>query len=695
MTLVPALVFALLEGSLWLFGYGQSTDFFRDGSGVEKADVWIDNPKFGQWVFPRGLDRVPPPVPFALPKVKARGTYRVFVLGESAAMGFPDPSTSFARVLEVMLRARYPDTDFEVVNASMVAINSHIVLPIARQCARREPDLLVVHLGNNEVVGPFGATGVLGPVSPPLRIIRANLALKTARTGQLLNRLVHRLGQKQAARTWQGMTMFVNSQVPADDSRLSRIRAHFRDNLEDICGVAASAGLPVIVCTIPVNLRDCAPFASAHAADLDDEQAQAWEKAYQSGVRLEEKKAFADAVRSYQQASQIDDGFADLSFRLGRCCLALGKTGEARRHFLRARDLDTLRFRSDTSINETIRAVVAARAGGASLADAERAFQDASPSGLPGEELFLEHVHMNFRGNYLLARTVFESIVELAPSALGGGEKAAPLSEQECAERLGQTQWNELKVVAQIADMLDHQPPFTSQLDHRERNRRWREKQQALQKRLQDGGLQKAVAVYHKAVQANPGDWMIRLNLGHLLTECNAPKQAEEQYLEALGCLRHCFPAHVKIGNLMVRTGRAAEAVYHFREALRLEPDWEEAHFGLAEALAAQGKNDEARAIYEARLRQEPNRSSGHLALGRFLLRNDEPTEAEQHFTQALELEPGNPAIHALLGDAALAQGKTAQAIERYQAALRIRPDWPDLRARLAAVRKKLGQPAR
>src|SRR5436305_11939586 len=121
---------------------------------------------------------------FALPAVKPRGTYRVFVLGESAARGHPDPSNSFSRVLEVMLRDRYPDKHFEVVNAAMIAINSHIVLPIARQCLEHSPDLLVVHLGNNEVVGPFGAAGVLGPFSPRLGVIRANLALKKTRTGQ-------------------------------------------------------------------------------------------------------------------------------------------------------------------------------------------------------------------------------------------------------------------------------------------------------------------------------------------------------------------------------------------------------------------------------------------------------------------------------------------------------------------------------
>src|SRR5262249_49934397 len=153
------------------------------------------NMAFERWVFPPALQGVTQPVPFALPKRKAPGTYRIFVLGESAAMGFPDPSTSFARVLEVMLRERHPDTRFEVVNAAMVAINSHIVLPIARQCVRHEPDLFIVHLGNNEVVGPFGAAGVLGPFSASRGMIQANLAVKTARSGQLLHQLVGHFGQ--------------------------------------------------------------------------------------------------------------------------------------------------------------------------------------------------------------------------------------------------------------------------------------------------------------------------------------------------------------------------------------------------------------------------------------------------------------------------------------------------------------------
>ncbi len=46
-------------------------------------------------------------------------------------------------------------------------------------------DIWVIYMGNNEVVGPFGAGTVFGRQVPPLPLIRASLALKTTRIGQL------------------------------------------------------------------------------------------------------------------------------------------------------------------------------------------------------------------------------------------------------------------------------------------------------------------------------------------------------------------------------------------------------------------------------------------------------------------------------------------------------------------------------
>src|SRR6516225_3057970 len=87
--------------------------------------------------FPPGMIKTPEA--YAIPAEKPQGTFRIFVLGESAAMGDPDPAYAFSRYLEVMLRQRFPAMTFEVVNTGSVAINSHVSLIIARELAKQRP----------------------------------------------------------------------------------------------------------------------------------------------------------------------------------------------------------------------------------------------------------------------------------------------------------------------------------------------------------------------------------------------------------------------------------------------------------------------------------------------------------------------------------------------------------------------------
>ena len=131
-------------------GYGASSAFFvKTADGTDCAT----NAAFCAPFFPADAELQPWPV--RLPARKPAGTLRVFVLGESAAMGTPDPSFGFARILEVMLRRAYPARRFEVVNAAVRGINSHLILPIARECAEHEPDLFVIYAGNNEMTGLY------------------------------------------------------------------------------------------------------------------------------------------------------------------------------------------------------------------------------------------------------------------------------------------------------------------------------------------------------------------------------------------------------------------------------------------------------------------------------------------------------------------------------------------------------------
>ena len=159
-TLIPLLFFGSAELGLRLAGYGYPTRFFQKTRMGERV-VLVENEKFGRRFFPPSLAREPRPL--ILAPEKPADTIRIFVFGESAAMGDPEPAYGFSRILEVLLRERFPGRRFEVVNVAMTAINSHAILPLARECARLQGDVWVIYMGNNEVEGPFGSGTIFGP----------------------------------------------------------------------------------------------------------------------------------------------------------------------------------------------------------------------------------------------------------------------------------------------------------------------------------------------------------------------------------------------------------------------------------------------------------------------------------------------------------------------------------------------------
>lgn len=267
---VPLLVFGLLEISLRLCGFGHPTSFLLERAG-RAGTLLIQNNQFGWRFFGARMARLPHAI--ALPQPKAPGTIRVFVFGESAAFGDPQPAFGLPRMLEAQLELRHPGVKFEVVNAAMTGINSHTILPIARDCASAQGDVWVIYMGNNEVVGPFGAGTVFGPQVPPLPLIRASLAVKATRLGQLFDATRERLQPPPPGKEeWGGMVMFLNQKVSATDPRMEKLYHHFRCNLEDILRAGRDHGVGIVLSTMAVNLKDCAPFASVHGASLSPAQ---------------------------------------------------------------------------------------------------------------------------------------------------------------------------------------------------------------------------------------------------------------------------------------------------------------------------------------------------------------------------------------------------------------------------------------
>src|SRR6185436_10208684 len=147
---------------------------------------------------------------------------------------------------------------------------------------------------------------------------------------------------------------------------------------------------------------------------------------------------------------------------------------EAKRSSELARDLDALRFRADEPINRAIRNSATAPPG-LKFVDALELIARSSPRGVAGEELFYEHVHFNFAGNYLMARAFTDQIIP------GLTNPAALLTEAECARRLALTDFDRYRVLDEVRQRLE-QPPFTSQLGHEERGQRISEQLKRLDK---------------------------------------------------------------------------------------------------------------------------------------------------------------------------------------------------------------------
>jgi tetratricopeptide (TPR) repeat protein len=605
--LAPLVLLGGLELGLRLAGCGYDARFFVPHAAAPAGDL-AENRRFSWRFFPPTLARYPQPLLF--PARKPPGVYRVFVFGESAAEGDPAPEFGFSRILEVLLRARYPGTRFEVLNVAFTAINSHVVLPIAREAADQQGDLWLVYMGNNEVIGPFGAATVFSRAAPPLPIVRATLALKRTRLGQWCDAVLSRARRSDHAnKGWGGMSMFVQNRLRWGEPGLDRVYRSFQRNLSDITRLGRQAGAQVALFTVAVNLRDSPPFASRHRPDLTADLLAQWTALYQAGIRAEGATNFAQAVAEFKRAAQLDGSFADLEFRWARCCLALGDQTAAREHFARARDLDTLRFRADSKLNSLIRDLARQWSdAGVRLLDAERHFAAQTADGIPGAEWFYEHVHFTFAGNYALARFAAQELAPLFETRLAKPEEAALapwLSEAECMARLAYTPGLQYEIAEGMRRRLE-EPVFGGQVDHATQVRSLQEHLALLRGQDKPAARQRAVQTCRQAVARWPEDSTLHCILARALTGIDDLAGAAEEWRQVSRLLPHAALPHFELAELASRQARTNDAIAHCQAALRLDPDHAKSHQALGVLYAQTGQNRAALDHLRTALRLDP-----------------------------------------------------------------------------------------
>lgn len=325
---------------------------------------------------------------------KQKGGYRIVVQGGSTAAGFPyGRFAGLAAMLDERLEATFPNREIEVISTAMAAVNSYTLLDFADEIVALEPDAVLIYAGHNEYLGVLGvASGLTQKRSRAATLLHLRLA--RFRTYQLLQHGIAggraMLAASDASpepRTL--MTRAASGVAIAYESPTYREGARqWQDNLLEILDTYRDAGIPVYLGTLVSNEKDLPPF---DGGDPDDEDsANAW-------------------------------------FARGRERQNAGDPDAARSAYRNARDRDALPFRAPGAFNDIIRR--AAQRDGVQRVDVLRHFESASPDGILGGELLLEHVHPNAEGYFLLADAYYEALRRA--EVIGDWSNAPPRSVAE------------------------------------------------------------------------------------------------------------------------------------------------------------------------------------------------------------------------------------------------------------------------
>lgn len=508
-------------------GLGFDTSYYRVETDEHGVDWYRENRDFTVTFFSEELVRRPPVM--KIPVEKGKNTYRIFVLGGSAAMGDPEASFSVSRTLQIMLEEAYPDIHFEVVNAAITAINSTVVKYVAQDCAKLEPDLFVVYVGNNEVIGPFGPASVFTPFMASPVWVNLTVALRKSKIGQVIT---HFIASSSGKNEWGGMQMFLDQSISEHDPRLKGVYRLYHHNLTKIVESASKASSDVLLCNVPTNTRDFAPFLTATSKGIPEQASQKCNSLVVQGDDALTGFHEEDALGFYRSAYEICPNNADIVYRIGRTLLSLNQTKEAKSSLERARDLDALRFRADSRLNEIVRNISEKK--DCRFADLVGVAADHSQCGIPGNEFFYEHVHLSMYGTYYVACDLFRHVSDALFSADKIVKKSQDIpSYLYICKRLAYTPYDQGLITYELIHRFQ-EPPFVGQFGGESRLKEWNDRKNKISRLLTLPACHQSIQkMYADAINHSPSDWVLKRNYGMYLITQNKNQHALELLLEA------------------------------------------------------------------------------------------------------------------------------------------------------------------
>jgi tetratricopeptide (TPR) repeat protein len=372
---LPIITLFLLESGLRIFEYGDNLDLFLQGK-----EQYSDYMYINRWVAKRYFtsESIPDPTNDVFLRKKPENGYRIFVLGGSTAAGWPYTNNLiFSRILQKRLSDAFPDNYIEVVNTSISAINSYTLADFTDEIIDAEPDLIIIYAGHNEYYGALGV-GSTQNIGNYIWIKKLYLGLIKYKTFQLIRNFIQystrlfgsdpKSDSDMSATLMERLVSEQNIEYGGDLYQMGI--KQFEENLDDILSDYENSGIPVILSELISNISDQPPFKS-----IINSQSESASLIYTKAKKLQWD-------RKYTEAKDL---------------------------FLKAKDLDALRFRASEEFNDIIHK--SASQHDMIVAKMKRFFEKYSEHALVGNNIILDHLHPNIDGHFLMADVFYHEIV--------------------------------------------------------------------------------------------------------------------------------------------------------------------------------------------------------------------------------------------------------------------------------------------
>jgi hypothetical protein len=315
------------------------------------------------------------------PVEKTDRTFRILIVGGSFMLGSPyvhqqqAPPTQYGIPdwVRAELKLRYPTMNFEVINAAAGAQNSTRVKHIVRQMMEVQPDLVVVATGNNEG------------------------AVASSRVNEMLHQwIVYRALKKGVLpKIKPGDRPYYTPQLLSLGDQMEL----YENNLRQIIQTVQAGGAPLVLCTLPINLK-FVPEARVFAKVIPDPSK---DPDLLAGNALCENGRYAEAMERF--AATSNQVFA--VFSMGRCFERQGNFKEAKEAYqIYAEQMPT--NRALPSFNTFIRSM--GKQKGVQVADLELRLEAISENEIADPKWFYDNCHMTWQGYYEMAQVILAKI---------------------------------------------------------------------------------------------------------------------------------------------------------------------------------------------------------------------------------------------------------------------------------------------